>query len=218
MKTNSTKATKSEVAMFIEQIRKGNLLAIRRWRQGLQEAYLVCTYIDSASMDYNGDPEGFTSEIFFDLTDAKKRYNELCSSEIPSMDQGGFIKTNRCYFVTQLLQMRSVLAINERLQITTIEELKTAILNDREEVQVNMYAPSIEDKDVVVTLGKNRWNQYDENIIKDVEPRRTWSAWIGDYYMSEQKTTADLRCDQIALTKEEFKEKYPDEEILNYNL
>lgn len=178
-----------------------------RKQKSSKKAYLVCTYVESAKMNYNGNPDGFTSEPFFDLKEAKNRYNKLCCSEIPSMDQGGIFHNNNCYFITALYEKR--ITSNESLEIISEEDLITSILNDGDIIKINKYAPSIEDKELIITFGHDQFGNWDRSKIISIEPRREDFLCLEEHYLEAQLTTADLDCTQIALTYKEFAQEYP---------
>lgn len=193
------------------ETRKNQLTNLWNWRKGRIDAYLVATYVAIAEENSSYNPSGYNRELVFGEENAYARFDELKGSETPMWD----MKSNNCYFVTELTGTYRAIPISERLNITTIEELEQLLVDTMDTISIDEYAPSIIDKDLVITFGTNSWGKISQDIIKYVDARRSWSGWVGNWYYAEQKTTADLGFEQTAVTIEEFCEQYPKEAKLH---
>lgn len=201
-------------ALAAYEARRKDILNLRAWRKGETEAFLVVTFVESAQDGYNGNPSGYTRELVFGEDAARARFNELKGSEIPDFEQGGygnFGNQNNCYFVTEIIESYEHILINDRLQITSCDELEAFLSDNADSVDSYRYAPSIEDKELIVTFGRDSYHRYTTAIIREVEERRTVSFWTSSCFHGTQTTTADLGCDQGAFTIEELCEQYPEE-------
>lgn len=195
--------------------RRKDILNLRAWRKGETEAFLVVTYIESAEESYNGNPSGYTRELVFGEY-AAQRFNELKGSVIPDFEQGGygnFGNQNNCYFVTEILRAYHVVSIEDRREITSCDELEAFISDNADSLDYDRYAPSIEDKELIVTFGRDSYHRYTTSIISEVEDRCTVGFWTSSCYHGTQTTTADLGCNQGAFTIAEFCEEYPEEAV-----
>lgn len=201
-------------ALVAYEARRNGILNLRAWRKGETEAFLVVTYVESAQDGYNGNPSQYTRELVFGEGAARARFNELKGSEIPDFEQGGygnFGNQNNCYFVAEILKYYNGITIEKRMQITSCDELEAELSDNADSLDSDGYAPSIEDKELVITFGRDSYQRYSTMVISDVTERRTVGFWTNSGFHSAQTTTADLGCIQCAFTIEEFCEQYPEE-------
>lgn len=190
--------------------RKEEIINLWNWRKGRIDAFIVHTFVEINEYNKSCNVIMYSTELIFGEEKANARFEELKKSETPCWDNNN---PNNCYFVTEILSFYET--PKTKLDITTLEDLKTAIYNNSEIISRNDYAPSIEDFDYIITFNKyNRYhNETNRGKIQNIEPRRTWSGWIGSSYYSEQRTTADLDFNQIAVTFDELVTDYYSEAV-----
>lgn len=191
-----------------QEERKNAILNLWNWRKGRIEAFLVCTYVQ-LNEEGSHNPSGYTRELVFGEEEAYTRFDELKGSETPEWD----MKSHNCYFVTELCSTYREISEKERLETTSLEELESLIVNLMDTLSIDQYAPSIEDKDLIITFGRDRWGKMSTSVVSYVEQRRDWSGYLSRHsaYYPAQETTADLGFDQVALTTQEFCDQYPKE-------
>lgn len=172
-----------------KEIRKTNLINLWNFRKGKTDVFRVRTGF-RFNNDKIWDDEILSVEYIFGKIEAKQRFDELKGSENP--------KENEQYFFVELQSLYEGSKRFNRLEITSLDELNDC---DFDSIECDEYAPSIEDKQFIVTKTQSHWSK---PIQYNIEQRRVWNGYIGSVYYSEQKTTADLCNSQIAYTEEDI--------------
>lgn len=197
------KLRKAEAARLAAyEYRKEMILNLWNWRKGRTDVYLITTSHQTADDELSCDPEDVTRYLIFGEEEAAAKFEAMKGSENPSFDG----VTVACYFVTEQSKFYTKLSETDRLQFTSFDDLEEALYRDRESIQIDRFAPSIEDCDYIITFS-NRGK------VTAIDERRTTGFWGGSCFFSEQTTTADLNRYQTAVTREELVNDYYSESV-----
>lgn len=175
---------------------KREALNIWRWQKKEVDAFLVRTSMQDAEPNRNSDPEQVNNYLFFNEEEARDFLASTSESEIPEYNNN----TNRCYFVCELKGLVERPSYS-RLNSTSIDDIIDDIISNGYDIDTSCYAPSIDDKDVVVRITSRGGINIEERLTF-----RYGHCWA-------QETTADLLENEEALTYEELAKKYPEQAI-----
>lgn len=197
------KLRKAEAARLAAyEYRKEMILNLWNWRKGRTDVYLITTSHQTADDERSCNPEDVTRYLVFGEDEAAAKFDALKASENPSFDG----LTVDCYFVTELSKFYTKLSETDRLQFTSCDKLEEALYKDHECIEMDRFAPSIEDCDYIITFSSR-------GAVTAIDERRNIGFWGGSCYFSEQATTADLGKHQTAVSLQQLVNDYYSEAV-----
>lgn len=170
--------------------RKTNLINLWNFRKGKTDVFRITTGI-RYNNEKNYSDEILSVEFIFGETDAYKTFNELKGSQSPD--------ENEQYFFVEIASLYEGSKWFNRLEITSLEDFKGC---DFDNIDTDLFAPSIENCDFIVTESQSHWSK---PVRYSIEQRRGVGFW-GSTYHPAQLTTADLNKDQTAYSETEIYE------------
>lgn len=164
------------------------LLNLWKWRHGNQEAFIIRTYMQYAGEygDRCPNPFDINEELIFTQDAAEERFEELKGSQDPD---GMGIE-----FIVEILKYHSSERhpedIENRLQITTEDDLVEYLNDNLDTLDSDSYAPPIPEGHIIIDLYHNQHGA--TGRFNGAHYPAKSSYWLGNFRVESEITTADL--------------------------